>query len=149
QVESTIFRIHSFFLDRESEGSYRFCTPGVNRVYLEGTTCLEFASLMKFFYYGMLTSTTFTLSEWSAILSISTRYDMTVIRLRAISEVYAHRHNIDPVEWIVISEKNNVVEWLLEARTALCSREAPVTHEELTRLGYRNASLVAEAREAI
>ncbi|KZP04063.1 hypothetical protein FIBSPDRAFT_941193 [Athelia psychrophila] len=103
-VESTIFRVRSFFLDRESRGSYRFYTPGVNRVYLEGTTCLEFASL-KFFYYG-------------------TRYEMTGIRPRAISEVYTHPHNIDPAQWIVISEKNNVVEWLLEARTALCSREA-------------------------
>lgn len=97
----------------------------------------------------MHTSTTFTRPEWIAILNIATSYQMSALRARAISEVYALRDGIDPVEWVLISEKNDVPEWLLEARTAICSRKASLTSQELDRLGSRNSSLIMEVREAI
>lgn len=83
----------------------------------------------------MHTNTTFTLSEWIAILSIATSYQMTALRDRAISEVYDLREGIDPVQWIIISEKNNVPEWLLEARTALCTHDTSLTSQEVDMLG--------------
>lgn len=53
-----------------------------------------------------------SLSAWTALLSVSTRFDMARVRSRAIKEIDEFHPSIDPVEKVVLAVKYNVPEWL-------------------------------------
>lgn len=97
----------------------------------------------------MHTKYTPSLSEWTALLSISTHFEMANIRNRAISEIDKFRSTIEPVEQVMLAVTHNVPAWLPDAYTALCLREAPITLREMKRIGDETMVLVAEAREAV
>lgn len=97
----------------------------------------------------MHNTTTPSLAEWIALLSISTRFEMPKVRARAISEIASLDRDIDPVERIVLAQKYNVPEWLSDAYIALCEREQPLSAHEARKLEGDIPYLVAEAREAV
>jgi hypothetical protein len=97
----------------------------------------------------MHTKYTPSLPEWTALLSISTRFEMADIRNRAIAEVDQVRSTIEAVEQVVLAVTHHVPAWLPDAYTALCLRDAPITLLEMKRIGDETMVLVAEAREAV
>jgi len=99
--------------------------------------------------HRMHTKYTPSLSEWTALLSISTRFEMTDIRNRAIAEIDKVRSTIEPVEQVMLAVTHNVPGWLPDAYMALCLRDTPITLREMKQIGDETMVLVAEAREAI
>lgn len=90
-----------------------------------------------------------SLDQWVALLSISTRFEMSKVRNRAISEITLLRGDIDPVDQIVLAQKYGVPEWLSDAYIALCEREQPLAAYEARKLEGDIPYMVAEAREAV
>lgn len=87
-------------------------------------------------------------SQWIRLLSISTTFNFTRIRQRAIHELNT-RYQIDPVEEIVLAEEFNIPEWRKPAYEALVQRENGPTHEEAQKLGILTSVSLYMAREAI
>jgi hypothetical protein len=116
---------------------------------LPGVTRFEFKTLLDFFYDCMHDDFELSLNEWTAILSISSRYDMDRIRQRAIRQIISHRPRIDPVEKIVLAEKHDIAGWLPSAYASLCQRVNPLEEWEAEKLGLRITVRLARAREAV
>ncbi|KAF7972116.1 hypothetical protein HWV62_18828 [Athelia sp. TMB] len=147
RVENCLFKVHRFFLDRESANFPRGVGSTAQPIDLDGVTRFEFKSLMNFFYHGMHNSTTPSLPQWIALLSISTRFDMAKVRQRAISEITVLRGDIDPVDQVVLAQKYHVPIWLSDAYFSLCARERPLAANEARKMEGDVPYLVAEARE--
>lgn len=90
-----------------------------------------------------------SLAEWIALLSISSLYDMTKIRRRAIDEIIRCVPPIDPVEKIVQAQKHDIPEWLPSAYKDLCRRKNPLEEWEAVRIGINVTVKVARVREAM
>ena len=88
-------------------------------------------------------------AEWIALLSISSLYDMTKIRRRAIEEITLYVPPIDPVEKIVQAQKFDIPEWLPSAYKDLCRRKNPLEEREAVKIGLSVAVKIARVREAV
>jgi len=159
-VERRLFKIHRHFFVRESDvfRTMFSCPPGHETmegmtddrpISLPGITGFEFKTLLDFFYNGMHDGFKLSLKEWTAILSISSRYDMDKIRRRAIGQIISHRPRIEPVEKFVLAEKHNIPDWLPAAYASLCQRANPLEEWEAEKLGLRITVKLARAREAV
>ncbi|KAI0826004.1 hypothetical protein BC629DRAFT_1452231, partial [Irpex lacteus] len=75
-----------------------------------------------------------SVAEWTALLSISTRYAFDRIRSRAIAALSpltptstsSVTQLLDPVDMLVLAVKHDVPQWLEPAYVALCMREHPL-----------------------
>ena len=88
-------------------------------------------------------------AEWIALLSISSLYDRTKIRQRAIEEIPRCVPPIDPIEKIVQAQKHNISEWLPSAIKDLCRRRNPLEEWEAVRIGLSITVKIARVREAM
>lgn len=93
-----------------------------------------------------------SVAEWSALLSISTRYAFDKIRERAIAALTPGptpygTHAIDPVDMVVLAVKHDVPQWLEPAYVVLCMREQPLEEDEGEKLGVIAAIRLAKVRE--
>ncbi|PCH36775.1 hypothetical protein WOLCODRAFT_109167 [Wolfiporia cocos MD-104 SS10] len=162
QVEDCLYRVHRYFLIRESQFfSTMFELPsgtahtegGFDQaaVVLPDVTCKEFECLLKFFYDSMHDSDAdrITLAEWVDILSMSTRFICDKIRDHAIREIDQHRPRINPIEKIILGFRFHVPQWLLPSYVAICQRGHPLEVEEAHKLGLELSVQLASAREAI
>ncbi|KAF8491837.1 hypothetical protein F5888DRAFT_1619535 [Russula emetica] len=112
QASHKKYKIHRYFLTRESEFfKDLFLLPqpeesaGVegaddNPIVVPGTPTLEFENLLRFFYFGMHDDYTPSLTDWIAMLSISTRLIFEKVRERAIKEITARLDEIEAFELI-------------------------------------------------
>ena len=89
------------------------------------------------------------LSHWSALLSISTRYDMARIRMRSIHEINTFRPRILPIPQIVLAVAHNVPEWLPLAYAGLTARDEPIQVDEAISIGLEKTVRLSMAREEI
>lgn len=89
------------------------------------------------------------LSAWTAILSISTRFQMQRVRSRAIKEIFDFWPRIDPADQVVLAIKHDVPDWLPLAYAALCQRKEPIEIPEARKLGLETVTLLAKAREML
>ncbi|KAI0922750.1 hypothetical protein AcV5_009643 [Taiwanofungus camphoratus] len=160
QVEHHFFKIHRYFLARESEFfQTMFQLPRRDEdmegqtddtaILLPDVTCQEFESLLDFLYNGMHDDYKPDLSQWVNILSISTRFICDKVRERAILEIDRHRPRIDPVEKIVLANKHSIPKWLTPSYEAICQRAHPLEIAEAEKLGLVTTVLLARAREAV
>ena len=94
-------------------------------------------------------NTTFkpSLESWKSILSISSRFEMTKLRTRAIDEITAFYPHIDPADQILLAVQYDVSKWLSTGYKALVRRESPLECEEARKLGVDTTCLIAKARE--
>jgi len=97
----------------------------------------------------MHNETTPSLSAWSSLLAISTRFEMNRIRSRAIAEVLNFRPRIDPVDQVVLAVKHDIPEWFPLGYAALCQREEAIEVEEAKKLGLETTVMLAKAREVV
>ncbi len=96
--------------------------------------------------YGWKTS----VPEWTALLSISTRYAFDKIRDRAISALAPtpyFSNTLDPVEMVVLAVKHDIPQWLEPAYVLICMREESMDDIEGERLGIFTTIRLAKARE--
>jgi len=159
-VERRLFKVHRYFLERESE-IFRWmflCPPhqegpegGTDSapITLPGVTQHEFETLLNYLYKGMHNDFRFSRHRWIALLSIASRYDMDKIRERAILQISGAWPPIDPVDKIILAEKHDVPSWLVPAYISLCHRETTLEESEAMKLGLPVTVKLNRAREAV
>ncbi|EMD36831.1 hypothetical protein CERSUDRAFT_95106 [Gelatoporia subvermispora B] len=136
KVEDTLFKVHRFFLQRDSEVFHGMfsCPPGkggaegkteARPIVLEQVTVFEFECLIDFIYNGMYHSTPAerTSKQWIALLSISSRYLFDKIRMQSIRALQSMASGIDAVERIVLSQQFDIQDWLKPALAESPDRE--------------------------
>lgn len=91
-----------------------------------------------------------TTGEWTALLSISTRFAFDQIRARAISVLSPSSQTVtqlDPVDTIVLALRHDVPQWLETAYVLLTMRDEPLSDTEGEKLGVATVVRLARARE--
>jgi len=116
-----------------------------NPILLPDVTCEEFEVLLQFFYDRTYEQGLLSLEELIKLLSISTRFDFEKVRQLAIKSI--GKQKLRPIDFILLAERYDVVQWLRPAYTALCMRPAPLELEEVKELGFEKIVLLAKARE--
>jgi hypothetical protein len=106
---------------------------------------LEINASFASMYTDLLPNST---SQWTLLLSVSTKCQFTRIRQRAIHELNTN-YEIDPVEEIVLAGQFDIPEWRIPAYEALVQREHGPTHDEADRLGIKTTVSLYMAREAV
>jgi len=159
QVEEQKYKIHRYFLTRESEffndlfslpqskdsaeveGSYD------NPINLPETPTEEIENLLRFFYFGMHDDYVATLADWVAILSISTRFMFEKVRERAIKEITACLDKVEAFELIRLAIKFDVEQWLKPAYRRIVTRTELIPHAVSAKIPVHVTIMLTRARE--
>jgi len=148
-VENTYFKVHRFFFQRDSQFFRNTFDRDQCPTWLKFTdlTSLDFERFLGVLYpkdFSKPTAT--TVSEWTSILDLSTRWGFESIRLLAIEQLTLVT---SPIEKIVLGRKYHVTEWPQEAYTAICKRAYALTPEEGLCLGAQEVNKISRARRGI
>jgi len=106
-------------------------------------------------YHGLITNLNFrmhddyvaSLTDWIAILSISTRLIFDKVRERAIKEITAQLDQIEPFELIGLAIKFDVEQWLKPAYRRIVTRANLITHAEAAKVPFPMAVMLMRSRE--
>jgi hypothetical protein len=88
-----------------------------------------------------------SLSDWIALLSISTRLIFEKVRERAIKEITTRLDQVDPFELIGLAFKYDVEKWLKPAYRRIVTRNDLITHQEALKVPFPMAVMLMRARE--
>lgn len=91
-----------------------------------------------------------TPAEWTALLSISTRFMFDKIRARAVSVLTPSPYSfnlLDAVDMVALAVKHDIPQWLETAYVLLTVREHPLDEAEGEKLGVSITIRLARARE--
>jgi hypothetical protein len=88
-----------------------------------------------------------SLTDWIAMLSISTRMIFEKVRKRAIKEITAHLHEIEPFELIGLAVKYDVEQWLKPAYRRIVTRSSLITHQEALKVAFPMAVMLMRSHE--
>jgi hypothetical protein len=133
---------------------------------LPETPKAEIENLLRFFYfgyktchlevcYGLIMDSNFrmhddyvaSLTDWIAILSISTRLIFEKVRERAIKEITAQLDQVEPFDLIGLAIKFDVEQWLKPAYRRIVTRGNLITHAEATKVPFPMAVMLMRSRE--
>ncbi|KAA1474555.1 hypothetical protein DENSPDRAFT_824534 [Dentipellis sp. KUC8613] len=163
QVENRLYRVHRYFLQKGSPmfhamfayqpGTIRGVAEGAEDskpIFLDGTSCIEFESLLSYFYdENMHHDLTMTPEQWLALLSISERFGFENAKKRAIAELFSLRPRLEPAERIAIAERLELPreKYLLPAARELVMRSRPVQAREVSKMSAETVAGISYARE--
>jgi hypothetical protein len=88
-----------------------------------------------------------TVTDWIAMLSISTRLNFSKVRERAIKEITARLEEIDPFDLIGLAVKYDVEQWLMPAYRKIVTRINLITHAEAQKVPFAMAVMLMRSRE--
>jgi hypothetical protein len=88
-----------------------------------------------------------SLTDWIAMLSISTRFIFEKVRERTIKEITRLLDEIEPFELIELAIKYDVEKWLKPAYSRIVTRHGLVTHAEAHRVSIPMAVMLMRSRE--
>jgi len=114
---------------------------------LQGIGEVEFECLLKVMYPPPLTNVKLTRQEWMSVLKLSTMWEFSDIRERAIQELLKEDMGMQTIEKIECARSFRVKEWLVEGYTELLKRAETITDEEGERLGWKTAAKLLLIRE--
>ncbi|KAI5122320.1 hypothetical protein M0805_002487 [Coniferiporia weirii] len=158
-VENTLFRVHQYFLVRESpafrdllylspSGYRSLGASDENPIHLPQVTAIEFAHFLWVFYNPKYSVYDAPMDAWTAILRLAHRWEFAEVRELAFREL--GRMRISPVTRLALAEKYDAAsDWHAEALAELGNRTEPLTLAEGEQLGLRTALRVAGLRENI
>ncbi|PBK66255.1 hypothetical protein ARMSODRAFT_1086755 [Armillaria solidipes] len=161
-VENELFRVHRYFLTRESEffRTMLSCPPGSEGpegIHDDkpipigaGATREEFECVLDYVFnqHGYNVSPHQTNQYWINILTFCNRFDLDNVRGVAMSHLESYPYS-DPIDAIAIAERIDMRGWLLPAFKTLCQRVEPLDLSEGNKIGMEKALLIARAREAV
>ncbi|KAK0451630.1 hypothetical protein EV421DRAFT_1049734 [Armillaria borealis] len=161
-VENELFRVHRYFLTRESEffRTMLSCPPGSEGpegmsddkpIPIDaGATREEFECVLDYIFNerGYNVSPHQTTQYWINILTFCNRFDLDDVRGVAMSHLESYPYS-NPIDAIAIAERLDMKEWLLPAFKTLCQRVEPLDLSEGNKIGMEKALLIARAREAV
>ncbi|KDQ59002.1 hypothetical protein JAAARDRAFT_649995 [Jaapia argillacea MUCL 33604] len=149
-VEDTLFKVHSFFFERDSE-YFRtvFLQHGSssesNPIIIEDVSITSFESFLGVFYprhFAKHTAT--TVEEWTSILALATKWSFDTIRTLAMRELFPLA---SPIDKIVVGIRYEVKEWLKDAYVAVCERSESLTKAEGERPGLDEVIKISSMRQ--
>ena len=88
-----------------------------------------------------------SLTDWKAILSISTRLIFEKVRKRAIKEITARLDQVEPFDLIRLAIKFDVEPWLKPAYRRIVTRRNLITHVEAAKVPFPMAVMLMRSRE--
>ncbi|KAF9445064.1 hypothetical protein P691DRAFT_806196 [Macrolepiota fuliginosa MF-IS2] len=161
-VACTMFRVNSYFFDRESKfwrdrlaGPVSPGDAPMNKGTSSSTAIVldespeDFARLLWVWYnddYGNYS--TASLENWLTILRLATKWEFPKVKKLAIE--YLEKFEMDTVQRIVLYQNNSVSEkYLYPLYEKLASREERLRLDESKALGLETLVLVHEARERL
>ncbi|KAK0484842.1 hypothetical protein IW261DRAFT_861420 [Armillaria novae-zelandiae] len=159
-VENELFRIHSYFLTRESEffRTMLSCPPGSEGPegmsddkpipIGAGATREEFECVLDYAFNQRGYNVSHQTHHWINILTFCNRFDLDNVRGVAMSHLGQYPSS-NPIDAIAIAERVDMKEWLLPAFKTLCQRVEPLNLSEGNKIGMEKALLIARAREAV
>ncbi|TFY66026.1 hypothetical protein EVG20_g5063 [Dentipellis fragilis] len=163
QVEDRLYRVHRYFLQKSSPmframfayqpGTVRGVAEGAEDskpIFLDGTSCIEFESLLSFFYDdNMHHDFAMTPEQWLALLSIAERFGFENAKKRAIAELFSLRPRLEPAERIAIAERLELPRerYLLPAVRELVMRSRPMQAREVSKMSAETVAGISYARE--
>ncbi|KDQ59001.1 hypothetical protein JAAARDRAFT_33729 [Jaapia argillacea MUCL 33604] len=148
-VEDTLFKVHSFFFERDSEyfrtmfrlhGSSSESRPIVLDVSISSFE--SFLGVLYPVHFAQHVAT--TANEWIAILALATEWSFATIRTLAIRELFPFA---SPIDKIVVGIRYDINEWLNDAYVAICERPEAVTKLEGERLGLDEVIKISKMRQ--
>ncbi|KAH9006313.1 hypothetical protein EDB86DRAFT_711451 [Lactarius hatsudake] len=157
RVEDSVFRIHRFFLTRESNYFWSmflttvpcYVPPGSsesNPVVLIGATSEAFADLLWVFYNREYSIYSATFEKWKRILALARKLGFFRVERLCVQEL--QKLVIPPVEKIQFYQSFNLNPDLLRSSyVALTIRAEPLELEEGKKLGDSTSLKITRARE--
>jgi len=160
RVEDTLFRVHRYFFTRESAffrsklphppppGEFTKGSSDVHPLVLEDTLEVDFERFLWVFYNPKYSLYHASIEEWTSILKLAHQWNFVGVKELALREL--ERLEIPPLRKIVVYQSYGVDRrLLLEAYTALTTRDKPMTIEEGHELGLETVIQLARAREIV
>ncbi|KAI0088386.1 hypothetical protein BDY19DRAFT_195783 [Irpex rosettiformis] len=153
EVDSCLFKLHRYFLNRESiyfrDLFIQDPTAGTcedNAITLTNITIHEFECLLHFLFFGVFDPNRYVLVNWLDLLAAATILKCSNIRQRAILELDSPTFSasIDAADRIFIARKYDVDAWLFPAYVDLCLRDGALREQEIDLLGSRLTAQVYE-----
>ncbi|KAI0251742.1 hypothetical protein BJV78DRAFT_1125694 [Lactifluus subvellereus] len=158
RVENYIFRIHKYFLLRESAYfRLRLSTPTLpgqdppgssdtNPLVLDDATSDAFACFLWVFYNPRYSVYNAGADQWSSILDLAQRWGFGDVEQLCVREL--ERLDLCPVDRIHIYQRFNLDHTLLlDCYESLITRDEPIGVEEGAKLGLRTTLQISRARE--
>lgn len=160
RVENYTFRVHRFFLARESAYFRGLFEPPLVPVqespgssesnpYVlegEGVTSEAFACFLWIFYNDKYSVYNATPDQWSSILWLAQKWKCQRIEEVCLEEL--EKLDMSPVDRIQIYQRHNLDDaLLLDSYALLTMREKPIGFEDGLKLGLKTSLQIAEARE--
>lgn len=158
RVEDTLFRIHRYFLTRESAyfrsklphppspGDSSKGSSDNNPLVLEDVLQVDFERFLWVFYNPKYSLYDASIEEWTSVLKLAHQWDFSEVKALAIREL--ENLSIPPLPKIVLYQKYKIDRNLLKhALTALTIRDEALTHDEGREIGLETALDLAKARE--
>ena len=123
-----------------------------NPVLLNGDDPQDFSCLMQLFYHRQLvykhalfcyslflgsspgSAVLLNAVQWCSVLVIATKYDMEIIRQKAIQGLKSANPPLDPIAQIVAARKYNCQELIEAPIMVLVKRENPLSIDEIVKL---------------
>ncbi|KAN0081374.1 hypothetical protein V8E55_008998 [Tylopilus felleus] len=159
-VENHLYRIHSYFFERESlffrqkiistsnNGDQELGSTDQNAYTLEDVKSEDFARFLWVFYNPKYSIYEAPLETWLSILKLANRWTFESVKELSVREL--EKIEIEPVEKIAIYHDNTISRlYLLPSYIAVCKRDKPLTFSEGMKLGMETVLRVAEARERL
>jgi hypothetical protein len=158
QVENYLFRVHRYFLQRES-AYFRLrldpsTKPGrdlpgsseANPLVLDEATADAFACFLWVFYNPKYSVYDATPEQWSAIIDLAQKWGFRDVELLCIREL--ENLALSSVDRIHIYQRHGIDDaLLLESYEDLTTRDELIDDEEGVKLGLRTSLRIARARE--
>ncbi|KAH0829112.1 hypothetical protein J3R83DRAFT_2579 [Lanmaoa asiatica] len=159
-VENHLYRIHSYFFERESlffrqkvnnsnnsNDEERGSTDN-NAYTLEDVKSEDFARFLWVFYNPKYSIYDAPLDTWLSILKLANRWTFDNVKELSVREL--EKIDIEAVEKISIYHENNISRlYLIPAYIAVCKRDKPLSFTEGMKLGMETVLRIAEARERL
>ncbi|TBU30398.1 hypothetical protein BD311DRAFT_659303 [Dichomitus squalens] len=158
RVENTLFRIHRYFLERDSayfkDFFQRELVMGAGKtdrsaIILPDVSKREFECLLYFLYHGYVFPQYDSILDLVLLLSTASQLSFPAARMHAIAALDAASPPLDPVERVFLAEKYGIPAWLRPAYVELCSRAHALEDAEAEVLGLQTTARLARAREAV
>ncbi|KAI1792699.1 hypothetical protein LXA43DRAFT_1004628 [Ganoderma leucocontextum] len=158
RVENTLFRIHRYFLERDStyfkDFFQRELVHGAGKtdraaIILPDVSKREFECLLHFLYHGASSPQYDSILNLVLLLSTASHLSFPAARTHAIAALDAASPPLDPVERVFLAEKYGIPTWRRPAYVELCGRAHPLEDAEAEVLGLQTTARLARAREAV
>jgi hypothetical protein len=157
-VEDTLFRIHRYFLTRDSAhfrnelpsppspGDLSKGSSDNNPLVLNDVLKVDFERLLWVFYNPKYSLYDAGIEEWISVLKLAHKWDFIEAKALAIREI--ENISVPPLRKVVLYQTYEIDRNLLKpALTALTIRDEPLEIEEGREIGLETAMGVAKARE--